>query len=798
MNLPLLGHSTFVVLAVAVFTAATASADTTKMEPATNCWLRISAPEAKGATVLPVVIRTGTDGKNLRSSKIGEDGFSDWVCMPRLRSIRGSGGGRYVYQSCVFNIRKDGKYVPEATVGLEIAETPGGVPILTLPAQRVEGGAVCALFRETPLNAPQNVAWFADHLAAIEKLLGDAGYGEMDVPEGIFVTFALRRDSGRDEAIITRDKRLWAQIGRIRRMLGGSKFSWSWTYDTPPGPVDAVWHDRCRKLWKGFAARHNMPLDEVTLGDEIAFPFRSGYLTNAAFRATFEAERARIAPDLPSDFAPKDFKWNVRPETREERIVRYLTVRARNRESVAVWRASTDYVKTLVGQNVKTRCNILPWYYECGGEWQQTLNRTPDYFLMAREGAFDIPEIQGMGSYYPPAGPFANALLAPMFVAQIRELNPRGGHGAALMPFPCRCEAQAYDHVFMSALVNADASFNFYSLGFHATWWEWCDERPEKLLAVARFTHALPKAAPYLAGQRRAKANLAVLLTEASDTWLWWNDRQYGNAEMRGCTYALRFSGYRLDFLREHMVEDGFLGDYKVLWATVRHANRVVQRKILDWVKAGGTLVLTPGALVRDEADDPIDLFDVYRAESGPNVYGGEKSNEFNAKKGDTSAPPRETVVGKGRVVSFPWMPGKNFCAGSARSRQAYRDETPLKKGVEELNSVTRYGVAYWMDGDESVREKIAAVAEAGGATRQIKLSHGNIDAGVLDDGTRAFVGFANYNVGEVKGLVATFKLKKRYENVKTLDGVPVKVEWDDTTARCTFDLGDSQAVLFK
>ena len=49
-----------------------------------------------------------------------------------------------------------------------------------------------------------------------------------------------------------------------------------------------------------------------------------------------------------------------------------------------------------------------------------------------------------------------------------------------------------------------------------------------------------------------------------------------------------------------------------------------------------------------------------------------------------------------------------------------------------------------------------------------------------------------------MKGLVATFKLKKRYENVKTLDGVPVKVEWDGTTARCAFDLGDSQAVLFK
>ena len=113
------------------------------------------------------------------------------------------------------------------------------------------------------------------------------------------------------------------------------------------------------------------------------------------------------------------------------------------------------------------------------------------------------------------------------------------------------------------------------------------------------------------------------------------------------------------------------------------------------------------------------------------------------------------------------------------------------------LGYIARNFGLFHMEGDEAVREKIAAVAEAAGSIRQIKLSHGNIDAGVLDDGTRAFVGFANYNVSEVKGFVATFKLKKRYENVKTLDGAPVKVEWDSTTARCEFDLGDSQALLF-
>ena len=94
--------------------------------------------------------------------------------------------------------------------------------------------------------------------------------------------------------------------------------------------------------------------------------------------------------------------------------------------------------------------------------------------------------------------------------------------------------------------------------------------------------------------------------------------------------------------------------------------------------------------------------------------------------------------------------------------------------------------------------EKIAAIAEKAGARRQISLSHGNVDAGVLDDGKRAFVGLANYNPHPIRGLVAEFALKRRYETVSTLDGAAVAVEWSGTTACCTFDLGDSQALLFE
>ena len=229
----------------------------------------------------------------------------------------------------------------------------------------------------------------------------------------------------------------------------------------------------------------------------------------------------------------------------------------------------------------------------------------------------------------------------------------------------------------------------------------------------------------------------------------------------------------------------------------MRHANRLVQRKILEWVEAGGTLVMAPGALTRDEADDPVAVFDAFRA-GGPHSPAAEHVSEFLCKKCDTSKPVVETAVGKGRIVAFPYFAGMAFCAGAARKKGEFRDETIVQNGLDELNGTVRYGVAYWMEGDEAVRAKIAAIAEKAGARRQISLSHGNVDAGVLDDGKRAFVGLANYNPHPVNGLVAEFALKKRYEDVKTLDGEAVKVEWSGTTACCTFDLGDSQALLFE
>ena len=817
--------------ALAVATASAAEPPPFNSDIVTNYYLRLSAPEAKGADVRVRIVHTLHAERPMQGwpSKIGEDGLSGWIEMPRYR--KKAGFPDLWYQSCIFMLHPAQpkfdrfKWVEEpVTVGLEIADAPDGNVILSLPAQRVEGGVVTAIFDGSRMGEPVKAYWFNDHLDHLLKALDDAGCGGIRMRrDTVMMHASLSLSSWHwEKSLLTRDARLKDKVDSLLVRLGVTSSGGSTNFlfevctfitGTKEGllrPIDGDWVERSRAFWEaakkryGVSAAGRLP-DVIKVGDEIRQI--EGYTNSPAFRATFEECRRRLAPEVPEgiavEFLDRVSAWTNRPSTREARLVRYLTVRARNRETAAVYKATTDDVKAVFGEGVKTEANMIPWYDGEGGTYQQTLVGTPDPFLMAREGALDMPALQGMTPYALPTGPMANAMLAPAFVAQMRELNTRPGGRSRELLFPCRTEAAAYDHVFMGTLLNANTEFTFYNMGFHATWCEWADT-PEKFIAFAKCSKRVHDAAPWLAGQRRAKADIAMLLAESTDIWQCEGDwvhyrRTSAKSEMRGDYYALRFSGYRVDFVREHMIEDGFLEGYKVLWATMRNLNRVCQDKVMEWVKAGGTLILVPGAITRDEADDETALFDAYRAGGEAAALEGADCAEFDYEKRDMSAAPKMTAVGKGRVVAFGWLPGMEFCSGALRRRELYRDETPNGNPNHEILSGTqRYGVAWWMEGDEAVREKIAAVAAKTGATRQIALSHGNIEAGVLDDGKKAFVGFANYNVGTVKGLVAEFRLRKRYDSVETLDGAPVKVEWDGVTARCEFDLGDSQALLFK
>jgi len=61
-------------------------------------------------------------------------------------------------------------------------------------------------------------------------------------------------------------------------------------------------------------------------------------------------------------------------------------------------------------------------------------------------------------------------------------------------------------------------------------------------------------------------------------------------------------------FVTEHQIDEGRLGELKLLvLPAVEHQNRRTQGRILDWVRDGGALVLTPNTWLSDEYARPVD-----------------------------------------------------------------------------------------------------------------------------------------------------------------------------------------------
>jgi hypothetical protein len=323
-------------------------------------------------------------------------------------------------------------------------------------------------------------------------------------------------------------------------------------------------------------------------------------------------------------------------------------------------------------------------------------------------------------------------LIQPALAAQAARRNEKVSPG--IMIFPQRCEPQAFYLGVMTALSEGIEHIHFYRFGFQATGWEYFDT-PDKIVPLARLTRWMAKLEPYVVGARQTRPHIGLLMTESSD--MWQNHPQsFSKSELAGTFYALRLAGHATDFLREYMVEQGELDRYKVLYVAQRNVSRRVQKMILDWVRGGGTLWLTPGAMTRDEADRPCDIvnatlgdavrwtadddqplnggqFEEYptlntvidAADSGRTVNAvfwaqpvqGTAAVTATYAGGQPAA--RKTPLGTGTVYALGYFPGYAFCSGAARSRQINTVDVTQRTddAEEEIIGTTRTGAFYWL-----------------------------------------------------------------------------------------------------
>ena len=149
---------------------------------------------------------------------------------------------------------------------------------------------------------------------------------------------------------------------------------------------------------------------------------------------------------------------------------------------------------------------------------------------------------------------------------------------------------------------------------------------------IARAVEMLGAAEDHIVGAKPAPATVALLSPSSSLFW----DADAGSdlylGEVEHLHTALIHQGYAVDFVDQHDLEQGGLKPYRALYLTGPNLSGTAQRKVAEWVAAGGVLAVTPGAATADELNRPTNVLnDVL----GLNSRTGERFAALGTKKAD-------------------------------------------------------------------------------------------------------------------------------------------------------------------
>ena len=130
--------------------------------------------------------------------------------------------------------------------------------------------------------------------------------------------------------------------------------------------------------------------------------------------------------------------------------------------------------------------------------------------------------------------------------------------------------------------------------------------RPEIYKAIKKVTFTVGAIDKNLMETTPARGDAAQLWSEASDVWNMFEDNPFGKERVY-LNLLLRHCQYRIDTVSVFDL-DTVLNNYKLLFVSDSHLEKKYAPAVEAWVKKGGTLFLTAGALQFDELNRPLGL----------------------------------------------------------------------------------------------------------------------------------------------------------------------------------------------
>ncbi|MBR7106887.1 MAG: hypothetical protein IKC89_00590 [Lentisphaeria bacterium] len=198
--------------------------------------------------------------------------------------------------------------------------------------------------------------------------------------------------------------------------------------------------------------------------------------------------------------------------------------------------------------------------------------------------------------------------------------------------------------------------------------------RPEVYKAIKKVTFTVGAIDRNLMDTTPVRGDAAQLWSEASDVWNMFEDNPFGKERIY-LNLLLRHCQYRIDTVSVYDL-DTVLNNYKLLFVSDSHLERKYAPAIEAWVKKGGTLFLTAGALRYDELNRPLGLLEklgVHNDKLTLSQKSGRASFDMTRLKplvaykgmpltvGIQNPLIRNRKSGKGTVISLGFFPGISY-----------------------------------------------------------------------------------------------------------------------------------------
>ena len=284
-------------------------------------------------------------------------------------------------------------------------------------------------------------------------------------------------------------------------------------------------------------------------------------------------------------------------------------------------------------------------------------------------------------------------------------------------------------------------ALTFFNYGPHWLNGDNRNQSPGLYPVMRHFCEATAEAEDVLVGAKVAKGDAALLFSQSCDRlqiapgWErnWIERNPYGKDRM--CTHLmLLHCGVRADILDETDILSHLAG-YRVLFATDRNVRRDAADALAAWMRKGGVVVKTVGALVADDRDRPL---------------------------------PEGFFEKAGKIVELDFSP--------------WRDYVKPAKQADNCYSHRNF--------NEAVRAKMADALRETGVTRRIFTDNPLVEASLLENGGKSVIALSNWSTNVHPRVTVTLTDPSPFKSVRSASGAEVTANCKGNRLEAALEIG--------